>query len=125
MTGLRVVMVVLSVLHLGWSCLPALTAAFADGGSVPERLLLSVVHPVAALLLAYVLVSSAEPGLRLWRITMTMLPVSIGGDIVMAVLIGQGVLRGDWPLPLTFVVIPVICFPYIIWRRKAGLADAT
>ena len=94
MTGLRVVMVVLSVLHLGWSCLIALTAAFADGGSVPERLLLSVVHPVAALLLAYVLVASAEPGLRLWRITMTMLPVSIGGDIVMAVLIGQGVLRG-------------------------------
>ena len=94
MKALRVVMVVLASAHLGWSTLTALVAGFADGGSIPERLLAGVVHPVAALLLVYAVVSSEEPGLWPWRITMTMLPVSIGGDIVVAVLISQGVLRG-------------------------------
>ena len=125
MKALRVVMIVLASAHLGWSTLTALVAGFADGGSIPERLLAGVVHPVAALLLVYAVVSSEEPGLWPWRITMTMLPVSIGGDIVIAVLIGQGVLRGDWSLPLTFAVVPAIGFVYLIWRRYAQPARAT
>lgn len=118
------VMIVLASVHLGWSTLTALVAGFADGGSVPERLLAGVVHPVAALLLIYVVVSSEEPGLWPWRITMTMLPVSIGGDIAVAVLIAQGVIRGDWSLPLTFAVVPTIGLAYLFWRRYARTGAA-
>ncbi len=120
MGGTKVVMVVLASLHLGWSALIALVANFADGGSAPERLLLGAVHPLAALLLLYAVVSSARSSLLIRRITWAMLSVSIGGDILMAVLIGQGTIRGDWPLPLTFAVVPVIGLVYMIRRDDAG-----
>ena len=125
MKALRVMIVVLASVHLGWTALTALVANFADGGSVPERLLLSVVHPVAALLLVYVVAFSEQLGSWPWRITMMMLPISIGADILTALLIGQGVLRGDWSLPLTFAVVPAIGLVYIIWRRNAQPIGAT
>lgn len=124
MTVLRVVMAILASLHLGWSVLTALVASFADGGSAPERLLLSAVHPLAAVLLLYVVVSSERLSPLIRGATLAMLSVSIGGDILVAVLIGQGTLRGDWPLPLTFVVVPVIGLVYIVRRRYVRPADA-
>jgi len=116
--GLRVAMVILASLHLGWSALIALGASFADGGSVPERLLLSAVHPLAAILLLYVVVSSERLSPLIRRTTVAMLSVSIVGDILAAVLIAQGTWRGDWPLPLTFTVVPVIGLVYMIRRRQ-------
>lgn len=117
MKALRVTMVILASLHLAWSALTALVANFADGGSAPERLLLSAVHPLAAVLLLYVAVSSERISPLIRRITLAMLLVSIAGDIVVAVLIGQGTLQGDWSLPLTFAVVPVIGLVYIVRRR--------
>ena len=124
MSGTKVAMVILASLHVGWSALIALVANFADGGSALERLLLSAVHPLAAVLLLYVLVSSERASLLIRRITLAMLLVSIGGDILVSVLIGQGVIRGDWELPLTFVVIPVIGLVYLIRRGDARPGDA-
>ena len=118
MKGLRVAMVVLASLHLGWSALIALVANFADGGSAPERLLLGAVHPLAAVLLLYAMVSSERLSPLIRHTTVAMLSLSIAGDIVVAVLIGQGTLRGDWPLPLTFTVVPLIGLVYIIRRRQ-------
>ena len=118
MKGLRVAMVILASLHLAWSGLIALVASFADGGSVPERLLLSAVHPLAAILLLYVVVSSERLSPLIWRTTVAILSVGIVGDILVAVLIGQGTLRGDWPLPLTCTVVPAIGLVYIIGRRR-------
>ena len=110
-------MTILASLHLGWSALTALGASFADGGSGPERLLLSAVHPLAAVLLLYVVVSSEQLSPLIRRTTLAMLSLSIGGDILAAVLIGHGTLRGDWQLPLTFAVVPVIGLVYIVRRR--------
>lgn len=122
MTGLRIVMTILASLHLGWSALVALGASFADGGSIPERLLLSAVHPLAAILLLYVVVSSERITPLIWRTAVAMLSVSIGGDILAAILIGQGTWRGDWPLPLTFTVVPAIGLVYIVRRRHGRQA---
>ncbi|MDE0370178.1 MAG: hypothetical protein OXI84_08595 [bacterium] len=122
MKGLRVAMAILASLHLGWSALIALGASFADGGSVPERLLLSAVHPLAAILLLYVVVSSERITPLIWRTTVALLSVGIVGDILAAVLIGQGTWRGDWPLPLTFTVVPVIGLVYIVRRRHGRQA---
>ena len=124
MTGLRVVMTILASLHLGWSALTALVANFADGGSVPERLLLSAVHPLAAVLLLYAVVSSGRPSQLIRITTLAMLSVSIVGDVLVAVLISQGTLRGDWSLPLTFAVVPVIGLLYIVRRRYVRPAGA-
>ena len=125
MKGFRIAMTILASLHLAWSALTALVANFADGGSAAERLLLSAVHPLAAVLLLYVAVSFERLSQLIRRITLAMLVVSIGGDILVAVLISQGTLRGDWPLPLTFTVVPVIGLVYMILRRHEGSAEAT
>ena len=125
MGGTKVAMVILASLHLAWSAMIALVANFADGGSGLERFLLGAVHPLAALLLLYAVVSSERPGLLIRRITLAMLSVSIGGDILVAVLIGLGTIRGDWPLPLTFAVVPVLGLVYLIRRgyTYTGPAD--
>ena len=118
MKGFRIAMTILASLHLAWSVLIALVANFADGGSVPERLLLGAVHPLAAVLLLYVVVSSERLSPLIRRIALAMLLVSIAGDIVVAVLISQGTLRGDWSLPLTFAVVPLIGLLYIVRRHQ-------
>lgn len=113
MKNVRVPMIVLAALHLAFACFVALTASFADGGTITERILLSLVHPVAAILLLVVVVSSKPVTSWLRRITLALLSVNIAGDIVVGALIGQGVLRGDWFLPLLFAVVPLIGLAYI------------
>lgn len=113
MKNLRVPMAILASLHLAFAGFVALTAGFADGGSIAERILLSLIHPLAAILLLVVVVSSKPITRRLRTITLTLLSVNIVGDIVAGVLIGQGVLKGDWALPLVFAVVPVIGIAYM------------
>ena len=58
---LRVPMIILAVLYLAFSVFTALVGAFADGGTIPERILVSLVHPAAAILLLLAVVSSSKP----------------------------------------------------------------
>ena len=113
---MRVPMIILAALHLAFALLVAATASFANGGTIPERILLSLVHPIAAILLLVVVVSSKPltSRLKLKRITLTLLSVNIVGDIVIGGLIGQGVLKGDWFLPLVFAIVPLIGLAYLI-----------
>ena len=76
-------------------------------------------------MVVFAVVSSERPSLLIRRVTLALLTVSIGGDILVAVLIGQGTIRGDWPLPLTFAVVPVIGLVYLIRRGDARPGDAT
>ena len=50
---------------------------------------------------------------RLRGATLALLLVAIAADAVLAVLIGQGVVKGDWALPLVFAVVPVIGLAYL------------
>ncbi len=45
---LRVPMIILAVLYLAFSVFTAGVGAFADGGTIPERILISLIHPTAA-----------------------------------------------------------------------------
>ena len=42
-----------------------------------------------------------------------LLLVAITADLVLAVLIGLSVVKGDWFLPLVFAVVPVIGVAYL------------
>lgn len=116
MKSLRVPMIVLAVLHLAFAALTALVGAFADGGTIPERILVSLVHPVAAILLLVAVVPSKPVRRGLRVTTLALLLVAIAADIVLAVLIGQGAVKGDWSLPLVFAVVPVIGVAYLLAR---------
>ena len=106
-------MIILAAIHLAFSGFTAMVGAFADAGTVPERILVSLIHPVAAILLL-VAVSSSKPLTRGLRgTTLALLLIGIVGDLVLAVLIGQGVVKGDWALPLVFAVVPVLGLAYM------------
>lgn len=106
---LRVLMTILTVLHLIFACLIALVGSFADGGTIPELILLSLVHPLAAIFLLVAVISSKPLKKRLKWITLALLSVNILGDVLVATLIGQGVR----PFPLIFAVVPLIGVVYI------------
>ena len=116
---LRVPMIILAVLYLAFSVFTALVGAFADGGTIPERILVSLIHPAAAILLLMAVVSFSKPistGRR--GFTLVLLLVAIAADLVLAVLIGLGVVKGDWFLPLVFAVVPVIGVAYLTAGAK-------
>ena len=116
---LRVPMIILAVLYLAFSAFTALVGAFANGGTIPERILVSLIHPIAAILLLVAVVSFSKPiSTGLHRFTLVLLLVAIAADLVLAVLIGVGVVKGDWPLPLVFAVVPVIGVAYLAKGAK-------
>ncbi len=94
----------------------ALVGAFADGGSVWERALIMVVHPVAAIAL---LVMVLTPRAARWptRVAVVLLLVSIAGDAAACVAISEGAMRGDRSLTFIFATIPVIGVVYGLIRR--------
>lgn len=113
MKHLRIPMIILASLHLAFAVLTAGVGMFADGGTIPERILLSLVHPVAAILLLVAVVAAKPLAKGLRASTLVLLLVGIVGDLVLAVLIGQGVVKGDWALPLVFAVVPLIGVAYL------------
>lgn len=99
------------------SAFSALVGSFADGGQWWERLILVGLHPAAAVLLLVLVMSKESPrGLAL--ATVALLAVNIVADSLLAVAIGTGAMRGDWPLPLVFAVIPLIALPYCLIRLR-------
>ena len=116
MTIYRVLIFVLAVLHLLFAGMIGLVGAFADGGSVPERLVVVIVHPLSAIGLLLMVVL---PGLSLTavRVITALLGVNVTADMVIALLIAGGTLKGDWPLPLVFAVVPAIGIVYAARTR--------
>ena len=113
MNKLRIPMIILAALHLAFTLLTGLAGGFADGGTVPERLLVSLVHPAAAILLLMVVARSKPVSKGLRGFTLALLLIAIAADIVLGVLIGQGVVKGDWSLALIFAVVPLLGVAYM------------
>ena len=113
MKYLRVPMIILASLHLAFAGLTGMVGLFADGGTVPERILASVVHPVAAILLLVAVASSKSLSKGLRGFTLALLLFGIAADLVLALLIGQGAIKGDWSLALVFAVVPTIGLVYL------------
>ena len=113
MKNLRTLMIVLAGLHVAFTGFTAMVGMFADGGTILERILVSLIHPVAAILLLVVVSSSGPLARKLRGATLALLLVTVAADIALATLIGQGVVKGDWALPLVFAVIPVLGLAYI------------
>ena len=113
MKHMRVPMIILAALHLAFTALTAMVGMFADGATIPERILVSLVHPAGAVLLLVALALSKPLTRGFRRSVLGVLLVGIAGDLVLAALIGQGVVKGDWSLPLVFAIVPLIGVAYL------------
>lgn len=112
-------MLVLAVLQVAFTVFTAMVGSFADGGSLGERLVLVFVHPLAAIGLL-VLVTQPQLSLKGIRVVTALLAVNVAADVVLALLIAGGTVKGDWELPLVFAVIPAIGVVYAVKRMASG-----
>ena len=89
MTRLRVPILVLAVLQMVLAGFTALVGAFADGGDVVSRLLLVVVHPLAAVGMLLML-SLPRPATSLVIAAAALLTVNVVADLMVALMIAVG-----------------------------------
>ena len=114
----RTTLLALAVVQAGFTGLTALVGAFADGGDVWSRLLIVLLHPLSAAALL-LLVLSPRPGAAFALGAAALLAAAVAADVVFAVLIAQGSVKGDWGLPLVFAAIPAAGIVYAL--RLAAL----
>lgn len=125
MTAFRRVVLVLTVVQTVIAAFLALVGAFADGGTIWERLLIVVLHPLAALSLLF-LVSSPRVAAPVTVAVAFLLSATVVADIALSWIIAQGTLKGDWELPLVLAVLPLIGLIYaVILLRRQLRATAT
>ena len=125
MKVLRIVLMVLGVVHILFVGLTAVVGSFADGGDVWSRLLLTLLHPIAAIMIL-VLVFVRLPPKQIASVAVAILAINIVADVVVAALIGAGSIKGDWALPLVFSVVPALAIIYaiLVLRSDDELYDA-
>ena len=100
-----------------------MVGAFADGGDVWQRLLVSLLHPLGA---AGVLLLVLLPRLATKKILAiaALLTANVIADLRAAQLIATGVVRGDWELAVAFSVVPAIGIIYALALLRTARAAA-
>lgn len=111
MTVFRVILLVLAIVQVLLTIFTAMVGAFADGGDIWSRLVLIVLHPLCAVALLVLVVRPKRPAAMAYAVA-AMLACNIVADVTIALLIATDVVKGDWPLPLIFSVIPVVGLAY-------------
>ena len=111
MKALRIFLMILGVVNVLFVGLTAVVGSFADGGDVWSRLLLTLLHPIAAIAIL-VLAFVRLPPERITSTVVAILAINIVADVVVALLIANGLIKGDWALPLAFSVTPAIAIIY-------------
>lgn len=126
MKAFRIVVFPLAILYALMAVLTALMGSFADGGAWWQYVTYIVVQPLAAA--ALIALAAAPPGDLTaigQRLIATALAVVVCLNGFGAIAIAQGIVRGDWWIPLAFALIPAIGLAYmatIARSRNAALA---
>ena len=127
MTVFRAILLVLAIVQAPLAIFTAMVGAFADGGDIWSRLVLVVLHPVCAVALLALVVWPKPPAAMAYTVA-AMLACNIVADVTIALLIATEVMKGDWPLPLVFSIIPFVGLVYsltIATSREQGSRTQT
>ena len=122
MTVFRVILIVLAVVQVLLAIFTAMVGAFADGGDIWSRLVLVVLHPLCAVALLVLAILPKPPAAMALTVGALLLG-NIAADVTLALLVATEVVKGDWPLPLVFSIIPVVGLVYslmIATSREQG-----
>ena len=95
----------------------AAIAGFAFGGAVWGRVVLMGGASHAAIALVLLAFVPRLPS-GLVTVVMVLLGISIIADIIASIPLLLGISKGDWWLPLTFSIIPVIGLIYAFGQRS-------
>ena len=113
MSAFRTVIQVLAVIQAFIAGFTAMVGSFANGGDLWARLLLVLVHPICAIGMLF-LAFLPRPASTTVLVIMGLLVVNVACDLALGFLISQGVIKGDFWIPLIFAVIPAIGFVYAL-----------
>ena len=114
-------MLVLAIVQIVLAGFTALVGAFADGGGIWSRLLIVLLHPLCAAGLL-LLVLLPKPATVTVLAIAALLAVNVIADLSVALMIAGGAVKGDWPLPLIFSVIPAIGVVYALTLLRTARA---
>ncbi len=116
---MRIAMLVLAFVYAALAMFTAAVGSFADGGDVWSRLVLVLLHPLAAgafLLLVFRPTASR----MLVMVIAALLLATVAADLSLAAAIAGGAMKGDWELPVIFAVIPAIGVLYALGRAMTS-----
>ncbi len=104
---MRIAMLVLAFIYAALAMLTAAVGSFADGGDVWSRLVLVLLHPLAAGALLLLLLRPTASRKLVLAIAALLL-ATVAADLSLAAAIAGGAMKGDWELPVIFAVIPAL-----------------
>ena len=113
MTAFRNAVRVLAVIQVIFAGFTALVGAFADGGDVWSRLLVSIVHPICAVAIL-LLALRPRPANSILLSILGIIAMTVAADLTYSFMIAGDTVNGDFWLPLIFAVIPAIAAIYAL-----------
>ena len=113
MTAFRTTLRVLAVIQVVFAGFTALVGAFADGGDIWSRLLVSLIHPVCAVAVLLLALRPRPANPTLLAI-LGIIVLTVAADLTYGILIAGGTVKGDFWLPLVFALIPTIAAIYAL-----------
>ena len=113
MVTFRRIVLALAVVQTVFAVLLALAGSFADGGTAFERLVLVLLHPLAAAgLLTLMFLPRTATVLAL--AVAILLIATVAADLYLVWSISQGTIKGDWEIAAVLAVIPAIGAVYAL-----------
>jgi len=112
---MRIVMLVLAFVYAALAMFTAAVGSFADGGDVWSRLVLVLLHPLAAGALFLLLLRTTASRTLVLAVAALLLATA-AADLSLAAAIAGGAMKGDWELPVIFAVIPALGVLYALGR---------
>lgn len=110
---MRIAMLVLAFVYAALAMFTAAVGSFADGGDVWSRLVLVLLHPLAAGALL-LLVFRPAASRKLVLAIAALLLATVAADVALAAAIAGGAMKGDWVLPVIFALVPTLGFLYAL-----------
>lgn len=121
MIVLRVLLIVLAIIHLLLVGIGVVAGLFADGSDDWSRIVVLALHPAGALAIILLAFLPNPPNLIILS-AIALLTINIIADASLATLIATGALKGDWWLPMLFIVTPAIAMIYAPLQLRTARA---
>ena len=121
---MRIAMLVLAFVYAALAMLTAAVGSFADGGDIWSRIVLVVLHPLAAGALL-LLVLKVRASRKLALAVAALLLATVAADLSLAASIAGGAMKGDWELPVIFAVVPTVGVLYaLVMAARTNHSDS-
>lgn len=106
-------MLALAILHAAFVGLTSAVGAFADGADAWSRVVVVLIHPLAAAALLLLALRPVDSGKLVLAIA-ALLAAAVAVDLSLALAISAGAMKGDWELPLIFAAVPSLGILYAL-----------